>query len=295
MSGVLFNIRLQNRHISRHPSWGQSPHRRLKRFCLGAACFASAEPLIDENHIAHYNGRDAVSVTAVVVDDPEIWDRFIQLKVKSEAIESRDGPIVPVTGLLLVTVPRYPEVSYGARVRVTGRLQEPENFGEFDYKSFLARQDVHSQMSWPTVTVTSEGHDNPVYYGIYAFKDKAQETIKSLLPNPHASLLTGILLGNDNELSPDLDDAFRKTGMTHIIAISGFRTMIWQESLAEQPRWLRVPKYGFHRFPAIQPVSGTDQKAAHQIAPHQRVGGSARWWGPQRGGDSRIPCNVTKM
>ncbi len=194
--------------------------------CLGAARFVSAAPVIDENHIAYYNGREDVSVTGVVVDEPEIWDRFIQLKVKSETIEGQNGPIVPVTGILLVSLPRYPAVPYGARVRVTGRLQEPENFGDFDYKSFLARQDVHSQMSWPTVNVISEGHGNPIYYGIYAFKDKAQETIKSLLPNPHAALLSGILLGNDNELSPDLDDAFRRTGMTHIIAISGFNIAI---------------------------------------------------------------------
>jgi competence protein ComEC len=109
-------------------------------------------------------------------------------------------------------------VPYGAKVRVTDRLQEPENFGEFGYKSFLARQGVHSQMSQPTVKVTSEGHGNPIYYGIYAFKDKAQGTIKSLLPNSLAALLSGILMGNDNELSPDLDDAFRRTGMTHIIS-----------------------------------------------------------------------------
>ena len=188
--------------------------------CLGAARQVSAEPLIDKNHIAFYNGRENVSVTGVVVDEPEIWDRAIQLKVKTEELEGHDGQIVPVSGLLLVTAPRYPIIPYGARVAVTGSPQEPENPADFDYKAYLARQNVHSLMIWPTLSVISEGHGNPIYHGIYAFKDKAQETIRSLLPNPHAALLSGILLGNDNELSPDLDKAFRTTGMTHIIAIS---------------------------------------------------------------------------
>jgi hypothetical protein len=38
--------------------------------CLGAARVASTEPIIDENHIAYYTGRDAVSVTGAVIDEP---------------------------------------------------------------------------------------------------------------------------------------------------------------------------------------------------------------------------------
>ena len=201
--------------------------------CLGAARMVVAEPTINEAHIAFYNGRKDLSVTGVVVDEPEIWDRTIQLKVNAEELENSSGQFVPVEGLLLVTAPRYPLIPYGALVEVTGSPQEPESPADFDYKTYLARQNVHSQMSWPTLTVISEGHGNPIYHGIYGFKAEAQKIIKSLLPNPHAALLSGILLGNDNELSPDLDEAFRTTGMTHIIAISDFRTMIWQESLAE--------------------------------------------------------------
>ena len=51
--------------------------------------------------------------------------------------------------------------------------------------------------------------------------DRARQNIKSFLPNPEAALQSGILLGIDNEPSPNLDEAFRTTGMTHIIAISG--------------------------------------------------------------------------
>jgi competence protein ComEC len=39
-------------------------------------------------------------------------------------------------------------------------------------------------------------------------------------------LLTGILLGNDNGIPPELAEDFRTTGMTHIIAISGFNIAI---------------------------------------------------------------------
>jgi competence protein ComEC len=41
------------------------------------------------------------------------------------------------------------------------------------------------------------------------------------LPEPQASLLNGILLGDDSGLPADVQDEFRLTGTTHIIAISG--------------------------------------------------------------------------
>lgn len=47
-----------------------------------------------------------------------------------------------------------------------------------------------------------------------------------MLSDPQAALLSGILLGNDNGMPPELEDAFQATGMTHIIAISGFNIAI---------------------------------------------------------------------
>jgi len=99
-------------------------------------------------------------------------------------------------------------------------LQEPENLVGFDYKAYLARQDVYTLMSWPALALISEGHGRPIYHGIYAFKDRAQQTIRFLFSSAHAALLSGILLGNDNEISPDLDDPFRTIGLADIIAIS---------------------------------------------------------------------------
>ena len=176
--------------------------------------------------VAHKN-LDIRSQTIARLFNPYIArDRSIELKVKYEAIKRQDSGDWPVTGILLATGPRYPKVSCGARVRVTGRLQEPENLGDFDYMQYLARQDIYSQMSWPEVELISVGHGSIFYRANYALKGKAQTTIDSLLPDPQAALLSDILLGNDKGIPPDLADDFRRTGLTHIIAISGFRTMI---------------------------------------------------------------------
>jgi competence protein ComEC len=45
--------------------------------------------------------------------------------------------------------------------------------------------------------------------------------IQQILPEPQASLLSGILLGVDVGLPTVVQEDFRATGTTHIIAISG--------------------------------------------------------------------------
>jgi predicted membrane metal-binding protein len=59
----------------------------------------------------------------------------------------------------------------------------------------------------------------------YAFKARATLThvIAQTLrvPEPQASLLTGILLGDDSGIPKSVQDTFRTTGTSPILAISG--------------------------------------------------------------------------
>lgn len=194
--------------------------------CVGALGLAgvryqTAVPMINESHIAFYNDSLDVTISGLIVDEPNVQDRFTDVRVAVDEVVLRDGTAVPVTGLVQMRTFRYPELNYGMRVEANGRLEIPPEFEDFSYKAYLARQNVHSLMSLPFVDVLGEGEGNPIYHVIYAVKFRAQTTIERLLPSPQSALLTGILLGNDNGIPPDLAEDFRITGMTHIIAISG--------------------------------------------------------------------------
>ena len=188
---------------------------------LGALRYGTAVPTIDQNHIAHYNGTRNLTITGLVVDEPDVRDRFVNLRVEVDSIQVSGGAQLPMQGVVQVQTYRFPVINYGSRLRVTGILETPPEGETFSYRAYLARQGIHSLMSLPNVTVIAENEGNPIYQAIFAFKSRAQATIAQLIPEPQAALLTGILLGNDNGLPPDLDEAFRTTGMTHIIAISG--------------------------------------------------------------------------
>jgi predicted membrane metal-binding protein len=78
-------------------------------------------------------------------------------------------------------------------------------------------------MSRLPVTVTAHDQGFAPLGWLYSFKACATLTrvIAQILPEPQASLLTSVLLGDDSGIPTSVQDAFRAIGTSHIIAISG--------------------------------------------------------------------------
>ena len=140
-----------------------------------------------------------------------------------------DQPAHTVKGLVLVQAPPFTGFRYGDRVRAEGKLQTPTSTDEFDYREYLARQGVYSLMARPSVQVLARDEGCAPLVRLYAFKARAKNVIAQILPEPQASLLTGILLGDDSGLPKRVQDAFRTTGTSDIVAISSYNVtiLIW--------------------------------------------------------------------
>lgn len=193
---------------------------------LGGVRYQRALPVINAHHIAFYNDNLTVNIKGVVVDEPEVRDRFVNLRVAVSSIENGVGDQTAVSGIVLVQAFRYPEVAYGDELLLNGRLLTPPSDGDFDYAAYLANQNVYAMMTFPSLTVVGHQQANPIRNVILRLKGKARQTINQSLVEPHGALLTGILLGDDNGIPQSLADDFNVTGMTHIIAISGFNIAI---------------------------------------------------------------------
>lgn len=192
---------------------------------LGGARYISAQPSFDPAHLHYYNGMREVIVTGTVRAEPENRDTFTQLRVDVSEIII-DGRSVPVSGTALVQTGRYPPIAYGMTLRLNGDLDHSERVGSAGYAAFLERQGVLSVMDHPRVEVLGMDGGSSRMRALLRIKDRGRQAIGEILPEPHAALLTGILLGDDSGLPRTLRDMFRLTGMTHIIAISGFNIAV---------------------------------------------------------------------
>ncbi len=144
-----------------------------------------------------------------------------------------DGSIDRVS----VSTDRYPEYAYGDRLRVEATLELPENFftyeggPEFDYVSYLAKDDVRYVMKRARVEILARSQGNTLVSALITLKSAFMENIEVTMPEPHASLVAGILLGEKGSLPQDVSDDFRRSGLTHILVLSGSNVSVVAESL----------------------------------------------------------------
>ena len=191
----------------------------------GLARYPAAVPPSTPQALAYYNGKGTLTVRAQVVEDPDVRDRLVYLKASASQVRLGEN-WQPVSGLLQVYVPLYPRYHYGDGLELLGRLEEPPVFEDFSYKDYLARQGIYSLMTRPRITLLSSNGGNPLLAAVYALKHRAQDVIAQALPEPHAGLLMGILLGVKAALPEDLKNDLSTLGLTHIVVVSGFNLTV---------------------------------------------------------------------
>lgn len=134
---------------------------------------------------------------------------------------------VDVHGKVLVTnYEGWPELNYGDEVRVRGRLQKPGNVGEFPYDKYLSRFDIYSVISRGMIQNHGRNTGDPLFNTLYSWKDRFEYQINRIFPEPHASFLAGLLTGSRRGVPEHVLKDFNATGLTHILAISGYNITI---------------------------------------------------------------------
>lgn len=195
---------------------------------LGAVRAAAFRPTIAPDSVGRYNDRPvAFVVEGVVAAQPDRRDGYTLLRVAVERLRPlNDLGFIPAHGLLLANVTDDIDWHYGDRVRLQGYLETPAENEEFSYREYLSRQGIFSHMPLAGGLRIGYGASSPLLAAIYRLQDRLLGVIYRIFPDPEASLLAGILLGVESGIPPGVQAAFKDTGTSHIIAISGFNMAI---------------------------------------------------------------------
>ena len=196
-------------------------------FALGILRYIQKEQV---GNLSQLNNRGRLTIIGAIDDLPDRRQTSQKLTVKvTQATVS--GKRLTVGGLALVTTKLYPDYNYGDEVEITGLLKEPENINDFDYKSYLAKSDIYSVMGFPEIkALEGIGHlDKKVpdalfklKKGLFWLKRDFESVLSKSLPEPQASFMAGLTLGEKKTMPANLTEALKKTGTTHIVALSGY-------------------------------------------------------------------------
>jgi competence protein ComEC len=191
----------------------------------GAFHFPSSLPSADEHSLSLYNDLGTVEIRGIVTEEPDIRDRYCLLTFSASEI-TVNGEKEEVSGTALIRVPRYPTYMYGYVLKVTGELETPLQFEDFDYRSYLARQGIYSIIYYPRVEVLKRGQGSKPLQWIYSLRERLSASLTGALPEPQGSLAQAILLGLRGNIPDSVYEAFSRTGTAHLLAISGLHISI---------------------------------------------------------------------
>ena len=119
----------------------------------------------------------------------------------------------------------YPRYEYGDKLKLKCKLERPEPSDDFRYDMYLARYGVFQICQSPKVEKIGDGEGNKILAGIFSLKQVVASRISKLWHEPNASFMAGLLYGYRGGLG-NLNELFSRTGVTHIVAISGYNITI---------------------------------------------------------------------
>jgi competence protein ComEC len=196
--------------------------------CAGAVLGGARLDAIAHSGLAVRTGEH-IALTAVLTDLPAVKEDQVTLAVRVTGVDGREvhepahlrlrleegqtfahDPTGPLTeGALL----RMPSVSVEP-------LPEPEP-GEFDYGRYLRRRGEHVLLEADFADLAIVGRRRGLQGVVDRLRQASRAHLAAGVHSPVGDVLQGMVLGDDEGVDEALVEDFRKSGLLHIMAVSG--------------------------------------------------------------------------
>ena len=182
-------------------------------------------------HIVQHAGTDLLTVEGLISAPPQVFPDKIQLIVSSQRLRTHDT-VIPVNGKILLNCATDDIFRYGQIIRFKTKLKIPRSFhnpGGFDYEKYLRFKGILVQgfINNPAnLIILRENQGQPLRMQLEAFRRHLKTVIRANAGSPAGEIIQAMILGDQKEIPKEIQDQFNRTGVSHILAISGFNVGI---------------------------------------------------------------------
>lgn len=205
-----------------------------RNFILAIFCFAFIALFLGISHYSFFDFKNRaelsydkeILITGKIIKKPEI--DFKSQKVVIQTLNNSDLNLRKPANLL-VSLPHYPSYQYGNVINFKGKIEKPGVINGFDYGRYLKKSLIYGVVNQPQdveqIPVELSKKEKAVK-SLYSVSTAFEKSLNQILPEPHASLAAGLILGIKRNIPDYFNEALGVTGLTHIIALSGYNITI---------------------------------------------------------------------
>lgn len=226
----------------------------LAAFGCGVAWCSARVLEVPADHIAHALTPEPrlARVVGIVSSNPEpaprasgalaefSWERgsVTRFTLAVHALEDNNGARVPASGTLWVRVatPVPPSLRVGRSVRISGlarAIDTPRNPGERDWARWARAHDIGGSLRVDSAHLIEPLMDTPVPLAwrierwILERRAEARRAFEAAAPSDDTrALLAALVLGAREDAYDQVDQSFRRIGLSHVVAISGLHVSL---------------------------------------------------------------------
>jgi competence protein ComEC len=159
-----------------------------------------------------------VRLEAVIAREPEIKGGSQSLVLEPETI---DGIAAGWRGYILAKTTRAPVFKKNDLVAAECKLKEPRAINSFEYGRYLAAKNIYALCYPKSVKIIRSASDSSFYAYLNAFRKRMESAIMSGMNEPEAGLAAALTLGGQAGVDKSVQEDFTRTGLAHVISISG--------------------------------------------------------------------------
>jgi len=220
----------------------------LLLFCAGWVCTANYNEL---NRDDHFSNRKAQYLVVKITNEPVIKNGLVRFAgAVTECIDNTKH--TAVSGKLLISISDILafKLNYGDVVIIPAKyntVDPPFNPAEFNYKGYLAHQNIyHQAFFYPhQYSVVQHNTGNPVIaYSLNLRKRLVNGFNNHMRDSSAIAVASTMILGYKADLSADVLQAYANTGTLHVLSVSGAHVAIVFILLSWALSFLNSVKHG---------------------------------------------------
>lgn len=170
-------------------------------------------------------GQKNIELIGTVIGQPDDRGTNVQFIITTtHARSTQTGSFYPIHANILATSRRQEAIPQpGDIVEIRGRLIRAEASSR--YERYLRMRNIGAVIEMHSIRTSGASPSNTMYTHLHRWlwriKQQFQDHLHTVMPEPMAGLLDGLLTGNNGGLTASIQEDFRLTGLSHIVAVSG--------------------------------------------------------------------------
>jgi len=177
--------------------------------------------ILENKYDTLYMDNQEISEDCIIIGEKEEkqYNDLYKVKIVNSKYEKRNGTY------MYIRVNKKNNIKYGNLIHITGNYVEPDvdrNEKGFNYKNYLKTLKIFGTIDIKNYYVVKEESINKLLLYSNKLKQRLKNNVETVITkDENSSLLIGMLIGDIENLSKEIEEDFLNSNLYHILSVSG--------------------------------------------------------------------------